>query len=161
MRVIALTLPILGPSLGFIFSLLAFPHPTASIQTSSLVRKTTSGPVLGYRDNVTITNTTINKWLGIRYAQDTAGSNRWRPPQRVFPSTGSVFNATQFGPACLQGRADGGNGTAVQSEDCLRINVFAPESAKGLPVYIYIHGGGFDSGASSDPKIDGTFLAAR
>ncbi|KAG9119608.1 hypothetical protein FRC07_005295, partial [Ceratobasidium sp. 392] len=159
----------MGFPLGFITALLALPLLVASSSAaieigsegSSLVRKTTSGAVLGYRDNVTISGTTIYKWLGIRYAQDTAGSNRWRPPQRVFPSTGSVFNATQFGPACLQGRADGGNGTAVQSEDCLRINVFAPTNAQRLPVYIYIHGGGFDSGASSDPKIDGTFLAAR
>ncbi|KAG8777340.1 hypothetical protein FRC12_000429 [Ceratobasidium sp. 428] len=159
----------MGSPLGFICSWLAFPLLAASSSAAieigsdfnSLVRRTTSGSVLGYHDNVTIPDTTINKWLGIRYAQDTAGSNRWRPPQRVLPSTRAVFNATQFGPACLQGRADGGNGTAVQSEDCLRINVFAPANAERLPVYIYIHGGGFDSGASSDPKIDGTFLAAR
>ncbi|QRV74290.1 Carboxylesterase family [Ceratobasidium sp. AG-Ba] len=155
---------------SFILSLLlALPllgSANASIEPSlnynSLVRKTTSGSVLGYRDNATIPNTPIYKWLGIRYGGDTGGSNRWRPPQRVIaPPVGAVFNATQFGPACLQGRADGGNGTAIQSEDCLRINVFAPENATGLPVYIYIHGGGFDSGASSDPKIDGSFLAAR
>lgn len=30
-----------------------------------------------------------------------------------------------------------------------------------MPVYLYSHGGGFDSGASSDPKIDGSYLAAK
>lgn len=34
--------------------------------------------------------------------------------------------------------ADGGNGTSVQSEDCLRINVIAPVNATDLPVYLYI-----------------------
>jgi hypothetical protein len=38
---------------------------------------------------------------------------------------------------CSLYRADGGNGTAVQSEDCLRINVIAPANASNLPVYIY------------------------
>ena len=35
-------------------------------------------------------------------------------------------------------RAYGGNGTAVQSEDCLLINIMAPHNASNLPVYIYV-----------------------
>lgn len=34
-------------------------------------------------------------------------------------------------------RADGGNGTSIQSEDCLRINVITPSNATKLPVYLY------------------------
>ena len=34
-------------------------------------------------------------------------------------------------------RADGGNGTSIQSEDCLRINIIAPANATNLPVYLY------------------------
>ncbi|KAI5119966.1 hypothetical protein M0805_004346 [Coniferiporia weirii] len=125
-----------------------------------LLVHTTSGSVLGYLDNTT-TSVALQKWYGVRYAQDTSGTNRWRPPKPFTDTSGAVFNASQFGPACLQGRANGGNGTSVQSEDCLRINVIAPTGAKDLPVYIYSYGGGFDSGASSDPKIDGSFLAAK
>ena len=33
--------------------------------------------------------------------------------------------------------AYGGNGTSVQSEDCLLINIMAPYNASNLPVYIY------------------------
>ena len=99
---------------------------------------TTSGRVQGYLDTNT-TSTHLQKWYGIRFAQDTSGQNRWKPPQ---PYTGpannsEIFSATQFGPACMQGRADGGNGTSVQSEDCLRINVIAPLGAKDLPIYVY------------------------
>ncbi|KAF4620476.1 hypothetical protein D9613_001143 [Agrocybe pediades] len=61
----------------------------------------------------------------------------------------------------MQGRADGGNGKSIQSEDCLRVNVITPANAKNLPVYVYIYGGGFNSGSSSDLKIDGTYLAAK
>ncbi|KAG6855501.1 hypothetical protein H0H87_001959, partial [Tephrocybe sp. NHM501043] len=124
---------------------------------------TTSGDVRGYIDNNT-TTVPLQKWLGIPYAQDTSGQNRWRPPQPIRSALKGVFDATGYGPACLQGRADGGNGTSVQSEDCLRINIIAPQhrGVNGLlPVYLYSHGGGFDSGSSSDPKIDGSFLAAQ
>ncbi|KAF5317269.1 hypothetical protein D9611_003493 [Ephemerocybe angulata] len=125
-------------------------------------RPTTSGIVEGVVDNTTVPSTPLIKWLGVRYAQDTSGQNRWKPPKAVIPHPGEkAFNASAYGPACLQGRENGGNGTEIQSEDCLRINIIAPANASNLPVYIYIHGGGFDSGASSDPKIDGTYLAAQ
>ncbi|KAH9485790.1 Para-nitrobenzyl esterase [Psilocybe cubensis] len=121
---------------------------------------TTSGRVQGYVDSTT-TPVALNKWLGVPYAEDTSGANRWRPPVPVKANLNEVINATVYGPACMQGRADGGNGTSIQSEDCLRINIIAPVNAKNLPVYMYSYGGGFDSGSSSDPKIDGTYLAAR
>ncbi|EAU92008.2 carboxylesterase [Coprinopsis cinerea okayama7 len=134
--------------------------PSTSSSTSSLLVRTTSGSVEGYLDSAT-TSVPLHKWLGIPFAQTTAGRNRWKPPVALNPKPRSVFNASEYGPACLQGREYGGNGTEVQSEDCLRINIIAPVNASGLAVYLYSHGGGFDSGASSDPKIDGSYLAAR
>lgn len=126
--------------LSFSSLVLALSGRTVVAPSKKLLVHTTSGSVLGFRDNTTIPNVTVLKWLGIPYAQDTSGVNRWRPPQpiRAQGPKEKILVANQFGPACLQGRADGGNGTAVQSEDCLRINVLAPENAKGLPVYIYI-----------------------
>lgn len=97
--------------------------------------QTTSGKVQGFLDTNT-TSVPLHKWYGVRFAQDTSGANRWLPPKPYFDGT-AIFNATAYGPACLQGRANGGNGTSVQSEDCLRINVIAPVGAKNLPVYIY------------------------
>ncbi|ESK84633.1 acetylcholinesterase precursor [Moniliophthora roreri MCA 2997] len=128
----------------------------------ALIVSTTSGKVQGFVDtSIPGINIPLKKWLGVRYADDTSGENRWRPPQHVKVEKKGVFNATAYGPACLQGRADGGNGTSIQSEDCLRINIIAPQNASRVPVYLYSHGGGFDSGASSDPKIDGSYLAAK
>lgn len=121
-----------------------------------LKRLTTSGVVEGFVDDTTTPQTPLLKWLGVRFAQDTSGKNRWKPPQPYRSILDVVFNASEYGPACLQGRwavqltqhsparltqctirADGGNGTAIQSEDCLRINIIAPVNAKNLPVYIY------------------------
>lgn len=107
----------------------------ATVSSDPLVVNTTSGLVRGYLDTNT-TSVNLHKWYGVRYAQDTSGENRWQPPKSYYDGD-SVFDATAFGPACMQGRANGGNGTSVQSEDCLRINVIAPVGAKGLPVYIY------------------------
>ncbi|GJE94821.1 carboxylesterase [Phanerochaete sordida] len=127
---------------------------------SGLLVQTTSGAVQGFLDTNT-TDVPLKKWLGVPYADDTSGANRWRPPQPVKVRHGEVINASAYGPACMQGRANGGNGTAVQSEDCLLINIVAPANASNLPVYIYVYGGGYDSGSASDPKVDGSYLAAK
>ncbi|EIN08033.1 carboxylesterase [Punctularia strigosozonata HHB-11173 SS5] len=125
----------------------------------ALLAHTTSGPVQGFMDDTNGTTVQLKKWYGIRYAQDTSGNNRWRPPRPY--SSKATFDGHAFGPACIQAAADGGNGTEVQSEDCLRINVIAPVNASGLPIYLYTHGGGYTTGASSDPKIDGSYMAER
>lgn len=69
---------------------------------SDLIVSTTSRPVQGYSDTNT-TSVKLNKWLGIPFAQDTSGKNRWRAPQHLLVSR-KIFNATAYGPACMQGR---------------------------------------------------------
>ncbi|KAI0307297.1 esterase 1 [Multifurca ochricompacta] len=56
------------------------------------------------------------------------------------------FNARSYGLSCLQ-PVD-----ADMSENCLTLNIFRPsgiENVASLPVMVWIHGGGFYSGASS------------
>lgn len=69
---------------------------------SNLIVSTTSGAVQGYSD-ANMTSVKLNKWLGIPFAQDTSGKNRWKAPQ-PFPVSRTIFNATAYGPACMQGR---------------------------------------------------------
>ena len=52
-----------------------------------------------------------------------------------------------------------GNNPAKYSEDCLYLDIYAPISQKqNIPVYIWIHGGGYDSG--SGDIYDARYLSA-
>ncbi|MBE6122367.1 MAG: carboxylesterase/lipase family protein [Erysipelotrichaceae bacterium] len=46
-------------------------------------------------------------------------------------------------------------------EDCLNLNIFAPENAEHCPVMVFIHGGGFNSGANAEEPFRGYELARR
>ena len=47
------------------------------------------------------------------------------------------------------------------SEDCLNLNIYTPKEAKGCPVVLFFHGGGFDSGINWEEPFDGAGLASR
>jgi len=52
------------------------------------------------------------------------------------------------------------NSRAAQlSEDCLTLNVWAPQGVKKAPVMVWIHGGGNDSGSAADQYYDGASFA--
>lgn len=95
-------------------------------------------------------------WKGIPFAAPPTGDLRFRPPAPVVPWDGTRA-ATEFGPPCPQLR----DGAPIGDEDCLTLNVWAPEAAASAPVLVWIHGGGNVQGTASDPIYDGAMLAAR
>ncbi|MGW1715236.1 carboxylesterase/lipase family protein [Streptomyces sp. NPDC002156] len=119
--------------------------PPAAARTSSLVVRTDAGKVRGE------SRTGYDEWLGIPYAADASGRNRWKSPQPVAKWSG-VRNATAFGNRCAQNTGwDPGYEKTITSEDCLALNVYAPDNAKaGVPVVVWIHGGGNTGGAGQD-----------
>jgi para-nitrobenzyl esterase len=100
----------------------------------------------------------LRVFRGIPFAAPPVGANRWRAPQPLEPWSG-VRDATTFGPRCMQRGGD----AASMSEDCLYLNVWsaAPSQEAMQPVIVWIHGGGFASGAGSNTGYDGTNLARQ
>ncbi|WP_375384505.1 carboxylesterase/lipase family protein [uncultured Microbacterium sp.] len=103
----------------------------------------------------------VDVFRGIRYAAPPVGDLRWRDPVRATPAADPV-DATAFGavapqltnPALVLGPG------ARQDEDCLFLNVWRPAGASdaALPVMVWLHGGAYTFGASSQPLYDGSAL---
>lgn len=116
---------------------------------------TDRGPVqgLGYVDGSAA-------FLGIPFAAPPTGPRRWRAPE--LPEAWSQpRDATRFGSPCPQVEMFGGKTMEGTREDCLTLNVWtpAPRPASPAPVMVFIHGGGFTMGASSQEMYDGAALA--
>lgn len=96
-------------------------------------------------------------FLGIPYAEPPVGELRFQPPQPAKHWHGNL-EATAFGPSCIQ-NPGALSATGEYSEDCLSLNVYSPEDPDyaALPVMVFIHGGAFVAGGSS--QYDGWRLA--
>jgi para-nitrobenzyl esterase len=129
---------------------------TAGEAAAQTVR-TEAGAIAG------VTTDGVSAWKGVPFAAPPVGPLRWRPPQAAAPWVG-VRPADRAGPACPQPeRGDGGGAgaPAAQSEDCLTLNIYAPEGARNLPVMVWIHGGAFRLGHGAAPVYDGAALARQ
>ncbi|KAJ7446375.1 Alpha/Beta hydrolase protein [Mycena latifolia] len=107
------------------------------------------------------TSTNITTFLGIRYAAAPTGDLRFRAPQPP-PSAAGVQQVTSQPNQCYQAPLGTSPTNPLRtrevevatSEDCLFLSVYYPSDAAGvpaglLPTLVYIHGGGYIIGASS------------
>ncbi|MFG3338465.1 carboxylesterase/lipase family protein [Glycomyces sp. NPDC048151] len=95
----------------------------------------------------------VRSWLGVPYAAPPVDELRWASPEPA-DSWEGVREATEFGNVCAQGTAPM-PGIPSTDEDCLYLNVYAPEKVRGdLPVMVWFHGGGNSYGAAEqyDPS---------
>jgi para-nitrobenzyl esterase len=106
----------------------------------------------------------VESFLGIPYAAAPVGALRWRPPRPAAAWSG-VRAAKEFGADSVQNRPswDATASGGPVSEDCLFLNVWRPagRAREPLPVMVWIHGGGFVMGSSSQPVLDGSAIASR
>ncbi|MCP2197060.1 carboxylesterase/lipase family protein [Lentzea flava] len=127
-------------------------QPPAQADGDGRVVHTDKGLVAG-----TVTST-YRTFGNIPFAAPPLGENRWRDPQPVTPWQG-VRDATKPSPDCAQ--TPQLNQPSSENEDCLYLNVTTPagRSHKPRPVMVWIHGGGFVSGAAR--LYDARWLATK
>lgn len=129
--------------------------------------KTKSGIIEGLPAN----NQSISVFKGIPFAKPPVGELRWKNAQKIDPWD-DVLLAYKFSNIPYQPRfsSEGGSTLAStefyvidhpMSEDCLYLNIWSPaqSSNEKLPVAIYIHGGGFETGYSFLNAYDGEIFA--
>tara|TARA_R110001606_G_scaffold167381_3_gene311834 strand:- start:1050 stop:2786 length:1737 start_codon:yes stop_codon:yes gene_type:complete len=141
--------------------------PAVRAGKDTAIVNTQSGKVAGFVRNG------IFGFMGLPYGAPTGGENRFLPPKPPASWTG-VRSSRQYGPVCPQDKGMGRFNDeeafifqwndSVESEDCLRLNVWTPgpdQTAK-RPVMVWLHGGAFAAGSGHDlPAFDGENLSRR
>jgi para-nitrobenzyl esterase len=124
---------------------------------TTLVVNTEAGRLAGQRTEGVV------RFLGIPYA----AAPRFAPPAPV-PRWAGTRDASAFGPTALQPPLHPSQALLapligpgwVPGDDFLNLNVWTPDpGTKGLPVMVYVHGGGFVLGSGAAPAFDGTAFA--
>ncbi|KAK4861826.1 hypothetical protein LT330_003861 [Penicillium expansum] len=117
---------------------------------------------------------TVRAFLGIPYAEPPVQELRWAPPRPKSPE--SPIDASSFSSPCAQVYTYSNESiysilpskiwnSGDMSEDCLYMNIWAPSvenrghgGFEKAAVMMFIHGGSYDTGATSVAYYDGTNL---
>ncbi|XP_076813023.1 fatty acyl-CoA hydrolase precursor, medium chain-like [Clavelina lepadiformis] len=144
----------------------------SQVETSNTVH-TSIGTIVGTQVVTGISESRIighNRYLGIPFAEPPINELRFVAPKPLQQNSNATIIADQYGPACLQDRAqfdalrtnaldvntattDDANVINIGiNEDCLYLNIYTPlnsSSSKKFPVMTFLHGGDFVSGTGA------------
>ncbi|KAK3381803.1 Alpha/Beta hydrolase protein [Podospora didyma] len=102
-------------------------------------------------------------FLGMPYAQDTGGPNRFRIPQALNTTWSGARTATRYSHACPDFTPQDDDLWGM-SENCLSINVVRPAGNprhQKLPVLFWIHGGSYQVGTSGLDRYNLSWIVDR
>ena len=104
----------------------------------------------------------IDIFKGIPYAEQPVGKKRWLPAEPLQKSD-SEYECLDFGSTAVQGVDEVEEASLFpQGEDCLTLNIWNryADGKKLKPVMVFIHGGSYMAGGTTDPMYDGYNFAA-
>ena len=134
-------------------------QPSTTTRTDDLVEvSTAAGRVRGRWRDIPDSAARSAAFLGIPFAQPPVGALRFAAPVPVEPWEG-VRDALALGATAQRG--DPGATLipepSVPGEATLNVNVYTPDPSPdaGLPVIVWIHGGGYYAGSPASPWYDG------
>ena len=132
--------------------------------SQSPIIQTTSGKISGTIEDK------VEVYKGIPFAAPPVGALRWKAPQPVMPWK-DVRTCTAFSASPMQAEPRPFMVWSKEylipekpiSEDCLYLNVWTnnSNSKNKKPVFVYIYGGGFQSGGTACPIYDGVATAQK
>lgn len=108
-------------------------------------------------------NGEVIAFKGIPYAHQPIGSLRWKAPLPPHPDR-RVFSAFHFAPSSLQSEREQEPASFHrQSEACLYLNIWTSHTCRSTDktVMVFIHGGSYAWGGTSNPLYDGQCLVEQ
>lgn len=132
----------LAAAVCFVHTVLSTPDPTVQIPTGEYIGRY----LPEFNQDV---------FLGVPYADKPV---RFTPARLATGRAGTAQAAKGYGYSCPGYGSDTTNlvaaGIIAISEDCLNLNVVRPSGENaGLPVLVWIYGGGWQQGQTADPRL--------
>jgi para-nitrobenzyl esterase len=109
----------------------------------------------------------VSAFKGVPYVKQPIDERRWLPPEHPEESNREI-ECLEFGNTAIQGIDPVEEASLFpQGEDCLTLNIWTrglwrngPDHPESWPVMVFIHGGSYMSGGTTDPLYDGYRFAA-